>query len=45
MVDTERQVVCPRCQTAIPVEPEWRLVQCPSCGEMVSRMTEDRAYD
>jgi predicted RNA-binding Zn-ribbon protein involved in translation (DUF1610 family) len=45
MVETETRVMCPKCHAAIPVEPEWRLVQCPQCGEMVSRMTEDSTYD
>jgi predicted RNA-binding Zn-ribbon protein involved in translation (DUF1610 family) len=36
---------CPSCGALIPVEPEWRLVQCPKCQEMVTRMGEDSAYD
>jgi endogenous inhibitor of DNA gyrase (YacG/DUF329 family) len=45
MAEDELAVPCPNCHTLIPVTPEWRLVQCPRCGEMVTRMGEDRSYD
>jgi len=45
MAEPNLQTLCPDCQTPISVEPDWRLVQCPTCGAMVTRMGEDRAYD
>jgi|HubBroStandDraft_1064217.scaffolds.fasta_scaffold03192_4 predicted RNA-binding Zn-ribbon protein involved in translation (DUF1610 family) len=45
MVEPSLQAVCPDCQTAVAVEPDWRLVQCPKCGAMITRMGEDSAYD
>ena len=39
------QVLCPTCHTAFEVDPGWRLVQCPRCGAMITRMGEDAAYD
>lgn len=45
MVEEVGRVQCPTCRTIIPVEPGWRLVQCPRCGGMVTRMGEDAAYD
>lgn len=42
---TQDQVRCPKCQAIIPVEPEWRLVRCPHCGDVVTRMGGDAAYD
>ena len=44
-MNSSRQVMCPACQAIIPVEPEWRIAQCPKCGEMVTRMGEDAQYD
>jgi predicted RNA-binding Zn-ribbon protein involved in translation (DUF1610 family) len=38
-------VACPNCHATIPVDPEWRIVQCPRCGQMVTRMTDDASYD
>jgi|GEM_PF-3554469 len=45
MSDTELQVLCQTCHTVVAVDREWRLVQCPHCGEMISRMTDDSSYD
>jgi predicted RNA-binding Zn-ribbon protein involved in translation (DUF1610 family) len=45
MVEEAQRVQCPTCKTIIPVESEWRLVQCPGCGGIVTRMGEDGAYD
>ena len=45
MVETNLQVICPTCRTVIAVDPEWRLVQCPKCGGMITRMSEDNSYD
>ncbi|HTP54044.1 MAG TPA: hypothetical protein VML94_03640 [Thermoplasmata archaeon] len=39
------RTTCPVCSTEIAVDPEWRMVQCPSCHEMVLRMTDDATYD
>jgi hypothetical protein len=40
-----QQVQCPTCHAIIPVDPEWRLVQCSACKEMITRMAEDSSYD
>jgi len=45
MVDANPQVMCRACQAIFAVEPEWRIAQCPKCGEMVTRMGEDAQYD
>ncbi len=45
MAETGSQVMCPACHATVAVEPEWRLAQCPRCGQMISRMSEDRSYD
>jgi DNA-directed RNA polymerase subunit RPC12/RpoP len=45
MVPPDTQVACPNCRSVVVVEPEWRLVQCPRCGHMITRMGEDTAYD
>jgi predicted RNA-binding Zn-ribbon protein involved in translation (DUF1610 family) len=45
MAQAENQVQCPACQAFVHVEPDWRLVQCPKCGEMITRMGEDSSYD
>jgi len=45
MSEGDQQVVCPTCHRVISVDPEWRLVQCPGCGEMITRMSEDSSYD
>ncbi len=45
MEETNPRVICPTCHTVIPVEPGWRLVQCPKCGGMITRMGEDSSYD
>ena len=39
------QIRCPKCEALVPVTPEWRLAQCPRCGETIMRMGEDAAYD
>jgi predicted RNA-binding Zn-ribbon protein involved in translation (DUF1610 family) len=44
-VEPNEEVLCPKCQSCITVDAAWRLVQCPHCGEMVSRMTDDSSYD
>lgn len=38
-------VRCPSCGALVPVEPDWRLVQCPKCHEPVVRMTSEPNYD
>ena len=38
-------VMCPNCRTVFPVPEDWRLVQCPSCGHVITRMEEDAAFD
>jgi predicted RNA-binding Zn-ribbon protein involved in translation (DUF1610 family) len=43
--ETDRQVLCQTCHAIITVDPGWRLVKCPRCGEMTTRMGEDCAYD
>ncbi len=45
MDEGPQQVACPNCRRTISVEPEWRLIQCPRCGQMVTRMSEDSSYD
>jgi predicted RNA-binding Zn-ribbon protein involved in translation (DUF1610 family) len=45
MDETDHEVQCPNCHRTISVEPEWRMVQCPGCAQMITRMTEDRSYD
>ncbi|MCI4350778.1 MAG: hypothetical protein L3K15_04625 [Thermoplasmata archaeon] len=45
MTEGEKVVSCPSCHAPVPVDPEWRLVQCPKCGSMVTRMGEDSSYD
>jgi predicted Zn finger-like uncharacterized protein len=36
---------CPDCRASITVPPEWRLVQCPSCGHAILRMEGDQSFD
>jgi len=38
-------VPCGGCGRPLPVEPEWRLVQCTVCGEITTRMGIDPRYD
>lgn len=45
MSGVNETVLCPTCGLAVQVAPDWRLVQCPRCGAMVSRMTDEPAYD
>ena len=45
MVPEPTNVRCPKCGGLISVEPEWRLVQCPTCGTPVTRMGVDPSYD
>jgi predicted RNA-binding Zn-ribbon protein involved in translation (DUF1610 family) len=45
MVETNPQVLCPTCIAGIEVDPEWRLIQCPKCGGMITRMGEESSYD
>jgi endogenous inhibitor of DNA gyrase (YacG/DUF329 family) len=45
MREADPTVLCPICHASITVDPEWRLVQCPRCGGMVTRMSEDSSYD
>ena len=45
VTDSQQRAMCPACHTAIPVDPEWRLAQCPKCGGMITRMGEDSTYD
>jgi predicted RNA-binding Zn-ribbon protein involved in translation (DUF1610 family) len=45
MVELDREAVCPSCQAVVSVGPDWRLVQCPRCGAMITRMGEDSSYD
>jgi predicted RNA-binding Zn-ribbon protein involved in translation (DUF1610 family) len=37
--------ICPGCQTIVRVPADWRLVQCPGCGQMITRMADDSAFD
>jgi predicted RNA-binding Zn-ribbon protein involved in translation (DUF1610 family) len=41
----DQQAECPACHAIVIVEAEWRLVQCPKCGEMITRMGGDSSYD
>jgi len=43
--DSQAPVLCPTCHAVVQVVPDWRLVQCPRCGGMLTRMSEDRDYD
>jgi predicted RNA-binding Zn-ribbon protein involved in translation (DUF1610 family) len=45
MDEADTRVLCPACHRIVPVDPEWRLVQCPGCGAMITRMSVDSAYD
>jgi len=45
MAESDSEVRCPKCSRLIPVAPEWRVVVCPGCGEVVTRMTSDATYD
>jgi predicted RNA-binding Zn-ribbon protein involved in translation (DUF1610 family) len=45
MTEPSAQTMCPSCQTVVTVEADWRLVQCPRCGAMITRMGEDSSFD
>jgi endogenous inhibitor of DNA gyrase (YacG/DUF329 family) len=45
MAESDRQVMCPICNRPVDIEPEWRLVQCPRCSGMITRMSEDSSFD
>jgi predicted RNA-binding Zn-ribbon protein involved in translation (DUF1610 family) len=45
MSEPSSQTMCPSCQTVVTVEADWRLVQCPKCGAMITRMSEDSSFD
>jgi len=45
VAEPEEEVRCPKCGRLIPVAADWRLAVCPTCGEVVTRMTSDATYD
>ncbi|HXW66552.1 MAG TPA: hypothetical protein VEL82_01530 [Thermoplasmata archaeon] len=45
MAETWDRVPCSGCGASISVPPDWRLVECPSCGAIVTRMASDPRYD
>ncbi|MFI5418870.1 MAG: hypothetical protein ACHQ2Y_08265 [Candidatus Lutacidiplasmatales archaeon] len=45
MTDDDRKVLCPTCHASITVEVDWRMAQCPRCGGVVMRMSDDESYD
>ncbi|MGI0128630.1 MAG: hypothetical protein ACREDE_06760 [Thermoplasmata archaeon] len=45
MTNPEEAVRCPECRELVSVEPDWRLVICPHCGGVITRMTGDASYD
>jgi predicted RNA-binding Zn-ribbon protein involved in translation (DUF1610 family) len=45
MPEPSSQAMCPGCQTVVSVEPGWRLVACPKCGAIITRMSEDGSFD
>jgi len=45
MPDEPTRVICPGCGRSLPVEETWRLVECPFCRTIVSRMDGDARFD
>ncbi len=45
MPEPGEAVRCPKCGRVVPVDPEWRIVVCPACGEVINRMASDARYD
>ncbi|MGA8303400.1 MAG: hypothetical protein WA691_05000 [Thermoplasmata archaeon] len=45
MTDPSGAVRCPQCAELVPVAPDWRLVLCPKCGNVITRMASDATYD
>ena len=45
MTEADSGVLCPACHVVIAVDPDWRVAQCPQCGGVVTRMSEDSRYD
>jgi predicted RNA-binding Zn-ribbon protein involved in translation (DUF1610 family) len=45
MPDEPTRVVCPGCGRSLPVEETWRLVECPFCRTIVTRMDGDARFD
>jgi predicted RNA-binding Zn-ribbon protein involved in translation (DUF1610 family) len=45
MPDESTVAICPGCGRRIPVEETWRMVECPSCHRVVSRMDDDARFD
>ncbi len=37
--------VCPACGERVPVPADWRVVECPACHGIVTRMADDASYD
>jgi Zn finger protein HypA/HybF involved in hydrogenase expression len=38
-------VRCTGCGRLVPVPEEWRMVECPACHTVMTRMDEDSGYD
>ncbi len=45
MPEEASAIRCPHCQRIVSVPPDWRLVQCPACGQPITRMDSDSSYD
>jgi predicted RNA-binding Zn-ribbon protein involved in translation (DUF1610 family) len=45
MTEAAEAVRCPKCSRIVPVSADWRLVVCPGCGEVISRMDSDARFD
>jgi predicted RNA-binding Zn-ribbon protein involved in translation (DUF1610 family) len=39
------RIACPGCGRAIPVDETWRMVECPFCHRVISRMDDDARFD
>lgn len=45
MSDEPEMVVCPACSKALAVQAAWRMVECPHCRNVITRMGDDASYD
>ncbi len=45
MAESDDVVRCPQCARLVPVPEDWRVVVCPTCGAVITRMASDSEYD